>query len=116
MKFDLLDGKEEKDNIINAIDTEEEENQKKASENLNLPSPRFIDFLFHKLYFECFGPSSRQALIESCNDIVAKYITIESILYNQMKLEYLWKDYKWNNPQYEVKQKDDLILDLRGEL
>ena len=27
-----------------------------------------------------------------------------------MKLEYLWKDYKWNNPQYEIKQKDDLIL------
>ena len=113
LKSDLLEGKEEKENIINSVNTEEEEeNQKKASENLNLPSPRFIDFLFHKLYFECFGPSSRQALIESCNDIVAKYITIESILYNQMKLEYLWKDYKWNNPQYEVKQKDDLILDL----
>ena len=117
LKSDLLEGKEEKENIINSVNTEEEdENQKKASENLNLPSPRFIDFLFHKLYFECFGPSRRQALIESCNDIVAKYITIESILYNQMKLEYLWKDYKWNNPQYEVKQKDDLILDLRGEL
>ena len=55
----------------------------------------------------------KQALISSCNDIVTKYITIENILYNQIKLEYLWKDYKWNNPQYEKQQKDDLIMNLK---
>ena len=44
---------------------------------------------------------------------MAKYITIENILYNQMKLEYLWKDYKWNNPQNEIGQKDGLILGLK---
>ena len=114
LKSDLLDDeKEEKENIIFSENAGEEKQRKIPSENIDLPSPRFIDFLCHNLYFKCFGPSSRQALIESCNDIVAKYITIESIFYNQMRLEYLWKDYKWNNPQYEVKQKDDLILDLR---
>jgi len=114
LKSDLLDDKkEEKENIIFSENAGEEKQRKIYSENIDLPSPRFIDFLCHNLYFKCFGPSSRQALIESCNDIVAKYITIESIFYNQMRLEYLWKDYKWNNPQYEVKQKDDLILDLR---
>jgi len=114
LKSDLLDDeKEEKENIIFSENAGEEKQRKISSENIDLPSPRFIDFLCHNLYFKCFGPSSRQALIESCNDIVAKYITIESIFYNQMRLEYLWKDYKWNNPQYEVKQKDDLILDLR---
>ena len=56
----------------------------------------------------------KQALISSCNDIVAKYITIENILYNQIKLEYLWKDYKWNNLQYEKQQKDDLIMNLKS--
>ena len=30
-----------------------------------------------------------------------------------MRLEYLWNDYKWNNPKYEENLKDDLILDLR---
>ena len=30
-----------------------------------------------------------------------------------MKLENLWKDYEWNNPQYESKEKDDLLLDLK---
>ena len=44
---------------------------------------------------------------------MAKSITIENIVYNQMKMEYLWKDYKWNNPQYEIKQKDDSIFDLK---
>ena len=62
---------------------------------------------------KCFGPSNKQSLIDSCNDIVSKYVTIESIVYNQMKLEYLWKDYKWNNPQYEIKEKDDMILNLK---
>ena len=56
----------------------------------------------------------KQNLISSCNDLVAKYITIESILYNQMRLEYLWKDYKWNNPENERNQKDGLLLDLKS--
>ena len=38
---------------------------------------------------------------------------MENLLYNQMKLEYLWKDYKWNNPQNEINQKEDLKLDLK---
>ena len=99
------------------IDVDEnkgEENQiKDSSDNLDLPSLKFFDFLGHTFYFKCFGPSNKQSLIKSCNDIVAKYITIEKLVYNQMKLEYLWKDYKWNNPQNEIKQKDDLILNLK---
>ena len=82
---------------------------------MDLPAPIFFYFLFNKLYFKCFGHSSKQALIDSCNDIVTKYITIENILYNQIKLEYLWKDYKWNNPQNEIKQKDDFILNLKEQ-
>ena len=44
--------------------------KKETYENLDLPLPKFFDFLFHKLYFKCFGHSSKQALIGSCNDIV----------------------------------------------
>ena len=32
-----------------------------------------------------------------------------------MKLENLWNDYKWNNPQYEFKEKNDLMLNLKGK-
>ena len=114
LSSNLIVGKKKKRKISKLLKTQTQKSIKKEDpENVNLPSPRFIDFLLHNLYFECFGHSSRQALIGSCNDIVAKYITIESILYNQMRLEYLWNDYKWNNPKYEENLKDDLILDLR---
>ena len=91
----------------------EEKPKKGPSENINLPSPKFYDFLFNFFYFKCCRHSNKQSLINSCNNIVAKYITIEKLLYNQMRLEYLWKDYKWNNPQYGIKEKDDLLLELK---
>ena len=117
LKTDLIENQLEEIEQINIDENIKDENTKKKEsyENLDLPLPKFFDFLFHKLYFKCFGLSSKQALIDSCNDIVAKYVTIENILYNQLKLEYLWKDYKWNNPQYEIRQKDDLILDLKEQ-
>ena len=115
LKTDLIESKTSEENEKAGISIKENNQgeEKRNKENLDLPSPNFFDFLFNKLYFKCFGPSSKQNLIDSCNDIVAKYITIENILYNQMKLEYLWKDYKWNNPQNEIGQKDGLILNLK---
>ena len=117
-KTNLLDNpSEENINKKEKIDIDNNdgklEERKVNYENIDLPSPNFFDFFFHMFYFKFFGPSSKQALIESCNDVVAKYITVERIIYNQMKLENLWKDYKWNNPAYEMKEKDDLLLDLK---
>ena len=114
--MDFISDFEEKEKI-DVDENKGEENQiKDSSDNLDLPSLKFFDFLGHTFYFKCFGSSSKQSLIRSCNDIVAKHITIEKIVYNQMKLEYLWKDYRWNNPQYEIKQKEDLILNLKEKL
>ena len=78
--------------------------------------PKFLDFLIHTFYCNCCRRSRKQNLIVSCNNIVAKYVTIENILYNQIRLEYLWKDYKWNNLENEKNQKEDLKLDLKGKL
>ena len=116
LKGDLKEKDLIEDNVINGDDSDdtiEEENEKMKSSSLNLSVPRFIDFLVHKFYSKCCGYSSKHILINSCNDIVAKYTTIENILYNQMKLECLWKDYKWNNPQFQKKDKEDLLLDLK---
>ena len=41
---------------------------------------------------------NRQKIIQKCNEIISKYYSIENLLYNQIKLENLYKDYKWNNP------------------
>jgi len=119
LKTDLIITENENENNDLNIKESDEENEeddftKSYKESANLPSPRFLDFLIHNFYFKCCKTSMKQALISSCNDIVSKYITIENILYNQIKLEYLWKDYKWNNPQYEKEQKDDLIKNLKA--
>ena len=115
LKGDLIEKNliEKSINDHDSDDIIEDEGEKMKSSSLNLTIPRFIDFLFHKFYSSCCGYSSRHILINSCNDIVAKYTTIENILYNQMRLECLWKDYKWNNPQFQKMDKEDLILDLK---
>ena len=106
---------EEEEGKIFVEKTIEEGKEKNSTEKLDLPSLKFFDFIINKLYFKFFGYSSKQSLINSCNDIVAKFVSIEKIVYNQMKLENLWNDYKWNNPQYEIKEKNDLVLNLKGK-
>ena len=39
-------------------------------------------------------------------------MTFENLFYNQIRLENLLKDYKWNDKQYEFKEKNDLLLEL----
>ena len=114
LKGDLIE-KELIENDKNEPDGDivEEHDEKIKSSYLNLSIPNFFTFIFHFFYSKCCGRSSNHFLINSCNDIIAKYITIENILYNQMKLECLWQDYKWNNPQYKIKHREDLILDLK---
>ena len=74
---------------------------------------RFYDFLVHKLYFKCFGHSNKQAFINSCNDVLKRYTSIENLIYNQIRLESLFKDYKWNNPQYDIQETNDFIIQLQ---
>ena len=120
LKTDLItniseEKEEEEEGKIFVEKTIEEGKEKNSTEKLDLPSLKFFDFIINKLYFKFFGYSSKQSLINSCNDIVAKFVSIEKIVYNQMKLENLWNDYKWNNPQYEIKEKNDLVLNLKGK-
>ena len=115
LKGDLIEKDliENEKNELDRNENVEEEGENMKNSSINLSIPRFFNFLLHKFYSKCCGYSSRHILINSCNDIVAKYTTIENILYNQMRLECLWKDYKWNNPQFQKKYKEDLILDLK---
>ena len=119
LKTDLIgninDESEEQNINMGSDKNNGEDNEKNisSSQDIDLPKLKFYDFLFHKLYFKCFGPSSKHSLINSCNDIVATYITIEKLISNQIKLDYLWKDYKWNNPQSEINERDDFILKLK---
>ena len=107
----LINDVDEKDKIDEEKNIDEDNVKKKGS--INLPFMRFYDFLVHQFYFKCFGPSKKQSLIDSCNDIIAKYTTVENLIYNQIRLENLLKDYRWNNQQYEIQEKNDFIYELQ---
>ena len=104
---------EEKEKIDEENNYNEDKDNKKGS--ISLPFMRFYDFLIHELYFKCCGHSKKQSLIDSCNDIVAKYTTIENLIYNQIRLENLLNDYKWNNQQHEYQVKNGFIQELQDK-
>ena len=107
----LINDIDEKDKIDEEKNIDEDDVKKKCS--INLPFMRFYDFLVHQFYFKCFGPSKKQAFIDSCNNVIAKYMTVENLIYNQIRLENLLKDYRWNNQQYEIQEKNDFIYELQ---
>ena len=78
-----------------------------------LPKLRFFDFFFNNIYSKCCIYIKRQKLIDSCDNILYKYHSIENILYNQILFENLMKDYHWNNPELKSIHKNDLIGDLK---
>ena len=51
-----------------------------------------------------------------CNDIVAQYSSIDAIIVNAMRLENLFLDYKWNNPNLSKLLNHELIIKLNNYL
>ena len=76
-----------------------------------LPKLKFFDFFFNNVYFQFCKRREKQEIIALCNNIVANYISIDSVLYNHLKLENLFKDYKWNNPGLNDITKNNYIAD-----
>ena len=119
----LLDNNQ-KDEVVNNDDEENIKLENKKIDEINeierkdekkriLPKFRFIDFLCNNLYSSKICKSSkRQEIISKCNKIIAKYNSIETILYNQIKMENLLKDYKWNNKDLEDINNNELIFQL----
>ena len=60
--------------------------------------------------------SEKQEFLYVCNEILHKYISIDYILYNQIKLENLLKDYKWNNPKLSKIENNELIIELKKHI
>ena len=98
----------------------EEENSK---DNINkndkkderiLPKFRFIDFLLNNIYLKCCKKNKRQEIISKCNELIKRYYSIDNILYNQLYIENLIKDYNWNNPELNNFEKNKLIIQLNN--
>jgi hypothetical protein len=94
--------------------------QYEASEDnsLELPKLRMFDYIFNNIYCtkKCCFNYKRQMLISTSNDILGKYFSIENILYNQIMIENIIKDYKWNNHRLKSIQNNELISKLKNYL
>ena len=79
-----------------------------------LPKLCFCDFLFNNIYSKRFCSSNKQEIISVCNDIISKYYSIDYIVYNQMMLENLFKDYKWNKPDLNTIENNIMINEIKS--
>jgi hypothetical protein len=103
--------------IINDEKTEKYEKERISQDNeedyIKLPKLKFYEYIFNNVYSKCCKMNN-QKIISKCNEIISKYYSIEHILYNQLKLENLFKDYKWNDPALNNFENNELIIDLKN--
>jgi len=117
-KKDLLINKSsdenESENEIN-IEKDDINNQNIDEDNsIILDKLPFIDFFYNNIYCKCCKKRRNQELINSINKISYKYLSIEALLYNQLKLEGLFQDYNWNNPSLKNILNNKMIKELKN--
>ena len=109
---------QENNNNKDTIDNneKEQENNKKDSvdDKGEFPNLKFFDFLFSGIYNNKCCKRNINKLIKKCNEIIMKYFSVESIVYNQIKLENLLKDYSWNDERLNEFNNNDLIMQLKN--
>ena len=119
------------DPLIKDISAEEEEEKEEIDEiDLNifnekilnkekkiyLPKLSFFDFFIENIYCKKCKRSKKQELINICNQIIAEYSSIDSLLIKMITLENLLIDYKWINPKLSDLSSNKLIQNLLNKL
>jgi hypothetical protein len=87
----------------------------KPSENSNknqFPKVCCLSYILNTIYCDCCKYKNcylnSQEFLTKCNEIIYKYLSVDNILYNQLKLENLFNDYIWNNPK--LKEIDNINI------
>ena len=78
-----------------------------------IPKFRFIQFFLNNINIKCFKRNKTQYFLDICNQILYKYMSVDYLLYNMIKLEKLFKDYIWNNPTLNNLENNELIIKLK---
>ena len=101
---------------INNKNTDEANETNEADETnpIALDKLPFIDFFYNNIYCKCCKKRRNQELINSINEISYKYLSIDALLINQLKLEKLFKDYNWNNPSLNNILNNTMIKKLKN--
>ena len=112
-------GKEKDLDVKEVINSEEKISEEKNEENalINeddriLPKISFFEFYFNNIYFKICKRRKNQEIVNICDKIIYKYISIDSVLYNLIRLENLFKDYRWNNPELNNLKNNEIIKEL----
>ena len=87
---------------------------KNDDSSFTLDKLSFFDFLYNNIYCKCCKKRRWQEIINIVNNTIYKYLSIDSLLYNQMNLENLFKDYIWNNPLLNNIQNNPMIIKLKN--
>jgi len=116
-----LDKNSNEDNQNNANtntdDTFEEESDNYEALSQNIPKLNklhFFDYFLNNIYSLC--KKRAQNIIHLYNKIVYKYASIDTLVQNQILLEYLFKDYKWNQPSLNNAENNNLFIQLKTYL
>ena len=99
-KEKLIDNNSNENKIIikeSDVNIDNENNKIDETNSIVLNKLSFIDFFLSDIYSKCCKRKRNQEIINLVNEIVYKYLSVDALLYNQMKLEGLFKDYKWKN-------------------
>ena len=90
------------------------ENKTNESSSFSLKKLSIFDFYFNYIYSKCCKKIKNQEILDLTNEIVLQYLSLDYVLYNQIKLENLFRDYKWNDPQLNNIQNNNLIMKLKN--
>ena len=108
---------EDNDNINDNEDINDSEVISDKKERI-LPKYSFMQFFLNNIYCKCSKKcckyKEQQEIIYLCNAINMKYLSIDSILYNQIMIENLLEDYNWNNTSLNSIKNNELILKIKN--
>ena len=80
-----------------------------------MPKFSFFRFFCNNLYCKfCCYKYRKQEFLHICDKLILKYLSIDSLLYNQMITENILKDYKWNDPLLYNIEKNELLDKLKN--
>ena len=109
-------------NELKTMDDVEKESEKDKTEKIveirettdySLPHFHFFHFICNIFSSICFKNKKEHKCLNLFNEIIKKYNSIDSIVYNQFMIENLLKDYKWNNPNLNSIKNIQLIDKLK---
>ena len=93
------------------------ENKSQPEENagqtdINFPEKLSCCSFVFNCFFCKYCNKKNQILISKCGDIISEYYSVEKIIYNQLLMENLIEDYKWNNIKLKNIRENKSIISL----